>query len=227
MRSAKHCRRGFAALGFTIAAFGAVAVAPAAADTIRLDAPSVQMRGDYECDPGHEWVEMAAAAPNATVTHADPYEHYTGGTGEYETTAVHKTTVRAQLTSSVEVSFNHNLVFEKLNVKAGITLQVEGSKTTETSLRIKEYLSKNDTYVFYSGTATYTGQYSYYRCTSSGSVQFVTSGSVGSWKAETKGAVGCTQEVPSGSLAAKAKAQYCPPDDTRASVRLSGRTPGL
>ena len=222
MRKTKHFGRGLTALAVSLAAFATVATAPVAADTVRLDVPDVEMRQAYECDPGHEWVEMATAIKDATVTHVHVLHGYTGGSARVTKTARHQTTVRAELTTSAQVSFNHNLVFQKLNVTAGVTLKAEAQHTTETNVEIAWDLPKNDTYVFFSGTVTAAGHYDYYRCSSAGKVQFVTSGNVGSWKVEEEGAIGCTQEVPTNSLPAKAKKDYCPPPDAPdANVRVS------
>lgn len=218
-------RKFISALALSIVAFAGATAAPAAADVVKLDVPDVEMRSDAECDPGHEWVVIPDDNWDARVTHAKLYEHYTGGTGTYTKTATHQATVRAGMTMSAEVAINKKLVFAELEAKVGYSLAVEGEVTKTTSVEVTENLTKNDTYVFFAGVINYSGPYSYYRCNSNGTPKLVNSGSVESWKIDADGAVGCTQGVPSNTVAAKAKAQYCRDADANVSVHLSERLP--
>jgi hypothetical protein len=218
-------QRLISAAALSVMAFATVAVAPAGATLVHLDVPDVEMRGDTECDPGHEWAVIPDDNWDARVTHAKLYEHYTGGSGSYTKTATHQETVSAGISMSAEASINKKLVFAELEAKVGFSLAVEGARTSTTSVEVTEHLTKNDTYIFFAGAIKYSGPYSYYRCNSNGTPRLVNSGSVTSWKVDADGAVGCTQEVPSTTVAAKAKAQYCRDADANASVRVSDRVP--
>src|SRR5688500_13794524 len=98
-----RARRLLGPVALALVVFATLGATPAgAAVAVHLAEPLAG--GDTVCEPGHEWASVPSSNWQPKVTHADRYEHYTGGSGSYTVSAEEQTKVVAGLTYTTQAS---------------------------------------------------------------------------------------------------------------------------
>jgi hypothetical protein len=203
--------RKFAVLPAVACAVAAgVVAAPAASAATR-----VQPEVSKACSVGSHRLAWSSVKKTWVITHATVLENYTGGVATKEFTAEKVNEVSASASATEGEKLSANVIIADLEGNVELSLQLAGSHTSTHSETISYQLSKNGTYVIYSGTKKVTGNYTRYKCVSTKTdilphwVKNGQRGTAKSWTTKVEGGVRCNAKVPKSSLAAAAKKKYC------------------
>ncbi|MBK3563364.1 MULTISPECIES: hypothetical protein [unclassified Streptomyces] len=170
--------------------------------------PATQASAVVNCTGKYKITWSAKKSPWA-ITHRKVIENYTGGTVT-KTYSVEKIYVLgASATFTAGAKFKQDAVLESMEESFDAQLQMSGSYTNKHAESITYTLSKNDTYVLYSGTHKVTGNWTRYKCEASHWFKTGQYGKAQSWTQEVDGGVRCGATVPKTSLAAAVKKKYC------------------
>ncbi|EKX66290.1 hypothetical protein PV416_38735 [Streptomyces ipomoeae] len=187
-----------------VATLGVVASLPVAVPASA--APS----GPMICDPGSIALKWDFVSKKWVVTHAAMVEKkYPGGSVTKKISTKKVNTVRSQVEKHGGGGIEANFAILKLGGEAKVQLQKNKKVTNQRSESVKYKLTRQGTYVFYSGTKKVSGYYTAYRCDAG--TKWVKTGQYGkaqSWTVPVEGGVHCKTKVSKNSLAHKAK-KFC------------------
>ncbi|MFJ5100693.1 hypothetical protein [Streptomyces sp. NPDC088554] len=177
-----------------------------------LAAPAVAApaSNDPMCNPGMTKLTWFSAQKPWVVTHRKVLENYTGGTASKTYSAEKVSEITASVSTTAGAKVSGSVVIGSLEGSLGLELKAEKKSTNKKSESVTYKLSKNGTYVLYSGTRRASGYYTQWRCDRG--TKWIATGREGkavSWTVPTEGGVRCGTTVPKGSLAAVVKKKYC------------------
>lgn len=170
--------------------------------------PATQASAIVNCTGDHKITWSSAKKPWA-VTHRKIIENYTGGTVTKTYSVKKVLTIGASVTYTAGAKISADVVITSLEGSVNLQLAVSGSYTNEKAESIAYKLSKDGTYVIYSGTRKATGNWTRWKCEASHWSKTGQRGKAQSWTEEVEGGVRCNATVPKKSLAAAAKKKYC------------------
>ncbi|WP_406119939.1 hypothetical protein [Streptomyces sp. NBC_00989] len=171
--------------------------------------PATQASAVNHCTANSHKITWAKVAKPWAVTHRKVIENYTGGTVTKTYSVETVLTIGSSVTFTAGAKVKADAILESLEATADLQLQVSGSYTNKHAESISYKLSKNGTYVIYSGTRKVTGNWTRWACDGIGYIKTGQHGKAQSWTDEVDGGVRCNATVPKTSLAAAVKKKYC------------------
>ncbi len=205
-RSIRHFLRGAVVVAVTAGAL----VAPRAA----LGAPPTEPC--TQANRGQRVTTVSSAEVTPTVTHFMAINIAPGTTGERTETLTVMNQVTTTFGGSTEISSEAGLLFVKVSVKVGFTVQTSNSSTTTETTTMRWTFSQPGYYGLYKGTRAVQGRFVTYSCvlrsdTSTQGIWMVTQPINGipytTFANIEVGTVRCGDSAPPGSLRLAAHAQ--------------------